>query len=101
MKKFLKDKLYISNLIPYFIIGILPIVISLLWIFNYYKIVSDEIKTSQEHILSQMKNSFDDDINTIVSTGQLLSDNAIVCDLMNTEDFSNTDLLEAIQLEDE
>ncbi len=101
MNRSIEDKIYDSYFLPCFLIGILPIIIPLLWYMNYHNMVSEEMQKSQVRILSQMKNSFDNDIGAIISTGHNLETNPIINALMSTEDFTNSELLGIIQLENE
>lgn len=96
-----KDKIYYSYLISYFIIGVLPVIISLLGYMNYEKIVYKEILTSQSYKLSQLKNSFDNDIETIRNTNRLLSSNNNINSLVNSADFTKDELLQAVNLKEE
>lgn len=96
-----RDRIFYSYLISYLVIGILPILISLFVYVNYGKVVLEDIRSSQSFTLSQLKNGFDDNLETVIKTGNLLSENDKVNDLMNLGSFSSNDLLEAWKLKDE
>lgn len=105
MKKFFhfktRDKIFYSYLFSYLVIGTLPIIISLFVYINYGRVVLGDIHASQSSTLSQLKNSFDDNLETVIKTSNLLAENDKLNDLMNLRGFSNSALLEAWKLKDE
>ncbi|SHO47493.1 helix-turn-helix domain-containing protein [Anaerocolumna xylanovorans] len=96
-----RDKIFYSYLFSYLVIGTLPILISLFVYINYGKVVLEDIRASQSSTLSQLKNGFDDNLETVVKTSNLLAENDKLSELINLRDFSNSDLLEAWKLKDE
>lgn len=96
-----RDRIFYSYLFSYLVIGILPILISLFVYVNYGKVVLEDIHTSQSYTLSQLKNNFDDNLETVVKTSNLLAENDKLSELMNADSFSSSDLLEAWKLKDE
>jgi AraC-like DNA-binding protein len=52
-------------------------------------------------MLSQLKNNFDDNLETVIKTSQLLSENDKINSLMNRKNFSKKDLLEVWKLKDD
>lgn len=96
-----KDKIYHSYLISYLVIGLLPIVISLLAYVNYGQVVMKDIRKSQSYTLSQLKNSFDDNLETVINTSQLLSGNEKLSLLKSRNYFSNNDLIEIWKFKDD
>lgn len=96
-----RDKIFYSYLISYLVIGILPILISLFVYFNYGRVVLDDIHTSQSSTLSQLKNGFDDNLETVVKTGNMLAENDKLKELITIKGFSAGSLLEAAKFKDE
>lgn len=96
-----RDKVFYSYFISYLVIGILPILISLLVYINYGRVVLEDIHRSQASTLSQLKNGFDDNLETVVKTSNLLAANDKLNDLDGLKSFSNGDLLEAWKLKGE
>lgn len=96
-----RDKIFYSYLISYLVIGILPILISLFVYFNYGRVVLDDIHTSQSSTLSQLKNGFDDNLETVVKTGNMLAENDKLKELITIKGFSAVSLLEAAKFKDE
>ncbi len=96
-----RDKIFYSYLISYLVIGILPILISLFVYVNYGRVVLDDIHTSQSSTLSQLKNGFDDNLETVVKTGNMLAENDKLKELITIKGFSAGSLLEASKFKDE
>jgi AraC-like DNA-binding protein len=79
----------------------MPIFISLFVYVNYGKVVSKDIRESQSYTLSQLKNSFDDNMETVINTSQLLAENDKINTLMTRKNFTKIDLLEAWKLKED
>ncbi|MGF7145206.1 AraC-like DNA-binding protein/HAMP domain-containing protein [Anaerotaenia torta] len=96
-----RDRIFYSYLFSYLVIGVLPILVSLFAYINYGKVVLEDIHTSQSYALSQLKYSFDDNLETVLKTGNLLAENERLGELMNAPAFSQDSLLKAWKLKDE
>lgn len=96
-----RDKIFYSYLFSYLVIGILPILISLFVYINYGRVVFEDIHASQSSTLSQLKNSFDDNLETVVKTSNLLAENDKLKELVDLKAFSGNNLLEAWKFKDE
>ncbi len=96
-----RDKIFYSYLFSYLVIGILPILISLFVYVNYGRVVLDDIHASQSSTLSQLKNGFDDNLETVVKAGNMLAENDKLKELITLRGFSAGNLLEVSKFKDE
>lgn len=70
-----ENKIYLTYLLSYIVIGIFPLVLSLSGYKICENIITDEIKASQDNILVQIQGTFERYMENAVKSGQLLSGN--------------------------
>lgn len=99
MKK--REKIFYTYLISYIIIGIIPLILSLIGYHMCAKMIEGEIQVSQESVLSQFGETFDHKIENIIADGQLLGGNEILRNLAGKTTFSADDRLDMKKLHDE
>lgn len=97
----IKNRIYISYLTSYLIIGLIPLFLSLVGYKLCEETVVDEIKVAQDSILSQLQNALDRNIESVINAGQILAGNERVISLGREEVFSSQSHLELQKLKDE
>lgn len=96
-----RNKIFRTYLISYILIGIFPLVLSLVGYKVCQNIITEEIKTSQNNILTQIQTTFNHYMESIVVSGQLLGSNSRLNELSEAEAFDPQDRLELKKLRDE
>lgn len=99
--KRVKNKIFYSYLISYILIGIFPLFLSLLGYKVCQNIIVEEIKISQDNLLTQAQRTFDHYVDGMVINGQLLAGNVRLNELAAISEFGPQDRLEIKKLRDE
>lgn len=97
----IKNKIYISYLTSYLIIGLIPLLLSLAGYKLCEKTIINEIKVAQDSILSQLQGAFDRNVESVIKMGQILAGNERVAFLGNEYVFNSQSHLEMKKLRDE
>ena len=97
----IKNKIYISYLTSYLIIGLIPLLLSLAGYKICEKTIINEIKVAQDSILSQLQGAFDRNVESVIKMGQVLAGNERVAFLGNEYVFNSQSHLEMKKLRDE
>lgn len=98
--KRVKNKIFRSYLVSYVLIGILPLVLSLLGYKVCQNIVTESIRTSQENILTLVQKTYDHYMEEITVNGQLLSGDDRLLGLAELQEFDPEARLELKKLRD-
>ncbi len=96
-----KDKIFYSYLISYLVICLISIFLTFFGYLNAEELIRKEILTSQSYMLTQLQNSFDYYVNTVLKINRTLSGNEGLQSLMKNAGFSADDLLALNQLKSE
>lgn len=97
----IKNKIYISYLTSYLIIGLIPLLLSLAGYKICEKTIVNEIKIAQDSILSQLQGVFDRNVESVIKMGQVLAGNERVAFLGSEYVFNSQSHLEMKKLSDE
>lgn len=96
-----KNKIYISYLTSYLIIGIIPLLLSLAGLKICENTVVEEIKTAQSAALLQVQEIYDRNLASMKKAGQILAGNEYVVSLGEKETYTAQDHLEMQKVSDE
>lgn len=99
--KRLRNKIFRTYLISYILIGIFPLILSLAGYKVCLNIITEEIKVSQDNILTQIQTTFNHYMEGMVVNGQLLGSNSRLNELTELGTFEPQDRLELKKLRDE
>lgn len=97
----IKNKIYISYLTSYLVIGLIPLLLSLAGYKICEKTIINEIKVTQDSILSQLQGTFDRSVGSVIKMEQILAGNERVAFLGNEYVFNSQSHLEMKKLRDE
>lgn len=96
-----KDRIFYSYLISYLVISVITLLFSIVGYLSCERIIQKEILNSQSYMLSQLQNSFDHYVSTVMRINKTLSGNVNIQSLMNNAGFAPDDLLELNELKKE
>lgn len=97
----IKNKIYISYLTSYLIIGLIPLLLSLAGYKICEKTIINEIRIAQDSILWQLQGAFDRNVESVIRMEQVLAGNERVAFLGSEYAFNSQSHLEMKKLRDE
>ena len=96
-----RNKIYISYLTSYLVIGVMPLILTLVGYKYCEKTLMDEIRLAQGAALSQLQSAFDRNVEGVVRAAQLLAGSSRVVALAEAASFHGEDHLEIEKLRSE
>lgn len=96
-----REKIFYTYFFSYIIISFFPLIISLLGYHICEKMIEEEICITQENVLVQLRNSFDNSIEGISLDGKMLGSNQNLHFLANEKRLTTDDRIKIKELRDE
>lgn len=96
-----KDRIFYSYLMSYLVISVITLLFSIIGYLSCEQIIQKEILNSQSYMLTQLQNSFDHYVNTVIRINKTISGNVNLQSLIDNAGFAPDDLLELNELKSE